>query len=199
MRLKNYIREIEVHLIETHSRLLDWFKIDDEVKRYRPSDGGWDILEILEHVALTSHFLLILIDKGTEKALKNIKNLSLDEVEKEFEYDLRKIERVGIHKSFEWVRPEHMEPKKEKSEEGIKEELIDQMRRCLNQLKRLEKGEGLLYKTTMSVDNLGKINVYEYIYFLSKHGERHLQQIEENKREFEKIKEEASHQSSGKG
>jgi hypothetical protein len=36
----------------------------------------------------------------------------------------------------------------------------------------------------MTVDNLGKINVYEYIYFLSKHAERHLAQMEGNRLEY---------------
>ena len=101
------------------------------------------------------------------------------------DFDLEKINKIGQHKSFEWIRPAHMEPTGKKSELTIKEEMITQINRCLNHLKRLKNGEGLLFKTTMTVDNLGKLNVYEYIYFLSKHAERHIQQMEENKIEFE--------------
>ena len=72
-----------------------------------------------------------------------------------------------------------------KNELIIKEEMITQISKCLNHLERLKNGEGLLFKTTMTVGNLGKLNVYEYIYFLSKHAERHIQQIEENRMEFE--------------
>jgi len=36
----------------------------------------------------------------------------------------------------------------------------------------------------MTVDGLGKINVYEYIQFLSKHAERHIYQMQENKNEL---------------
>jgi hypothetical protein len=42
----------------------------------------------------------------------------------------------------------------------------------------LSNGEGALYKTTMSVNSLGKIDVYEYIYFLAQHGRRHIGQME---------------------
>ena len=129
-----------------------------------------------------------LIDKGTDKALRNVKNLSLEELKEEFDFDLTKVGKIGEHKSFEWMRPEHMEPKGERSELEIKDELITQVNRCLNQLEKLKNGEGLLHKTTMSVNDLGKINVYEYIYFLSKHAERHIEQMELNRSEFEKSK-----------
>ncbi len=188
MKIAKYIQEIQVHLIKTHSRIFDWFGEDEGVKKYRPIDNGWTISEILEHIALTSHFLMILIDKGTDKALRNVKNLSLEELKSKCEYDLSKINEVGVHKSFNWIRPEHMEPKGKKDEIEVKAEMIAQINRCLNQLEKLKNGEGLLYKTTMSVNELGKINVYEYIYFLSKHAERHIQQMEENRNEFEKMK-----------
>jgi len=187
MKIKNYIHEIQIHLISTHSKIFEWFNENEDLKNYRPVDKGWTISEMLEHIALTSHFLMILIDKGADKALRNVRNLSLKELTENFEYNLNKIDEIGIHKSFDWIRPEHMEPKGEKSELDIKDELITQMNRCLNQLDKLKNGEGLLYKTTMTVNDLGKINVYEYIYFLSKHAERHIQQMEENKNEFEKI------------
>ena len=116
--------------------------------------------------------------------MRNVKNLSLEELRKNFDYDLNKINEIGIHKSFDWIRPEHMEPKGNKSALEIKEELLTQLNRCLNQLEKLKNGEGLLYKTTMTVNDLGKLNVYEYIYFLSKHAERHIRQMEENKKEF---------------
>jgi len=128
---------------------------------------------------------LILIDKGANKAIRNVRKLSIETVTKEYDFDLERIHRIGQHKSFPWIRPEHMEPTGAKSEFTIKEEMITQINRCLNYLAQLKNGEGLLFKTTMTVNNLGKLNVYEYIYFLSKHAERHIQQMEESKIEFE--------------
>lgn len=187
MDIRNYIQSIQIHLITTHKHVLDWFGVSNEIKLYRPEDGGWTILEILEHIALTSHFLLKLIDKGADKALRNINNLSLEKVLAEDLLDLSRIDSIGMHKSFDWIRPEHMEPVGQKSEIEIKAELIAQLNLCLNHLENLQHGEGLLYKTTMTVNGLGKINVYEYILFLSKHAERHLRQMEENKTEFENL------------
>lgn len=184
MKLENYILKIQTHLLETHIKVLNWFEISDEVKFYKPVDNGWTVSEILEHIALTSHFLLILIDKGMGKALKNTKGLSLEEELADFHFDLEKMNEIGILKSFEWIRPEHMEPTGELYEYEVKSKLIHQLRTCLNCLDTLKNGEGLLYQTTMTVNNLGKLNVYEYIYFLSKHAERHLRQMEENKDEF---------------
>jgi len=184
MNLKTYIQAIQIHLIETHRNVIEWFSENEDVKSYIPNDGGWSISEILEHIALTSHFLLILIDKGSKKALKNINELSIDELLKLEELNLEKIDRIGMHKSFDWIRPEHMEPTGEKADQEIIDQLISQMTRCLNQLETLKNGEGLRYKTTMTVDGLGKINVYEYIQFLSKHAERHIYQMQENKNEL---------------
>lgn len=188
MNLEEYIQNIQTHLIITHSKVLDWFEEDLHLRKFRPKDAGWTINEVLEHIALTSRYLMILIDKGADKALRNIHELSLEELKSNFDYDLASIEEIGIHKSFEWIRPEHMEPSGKKSDLEVKDELISQIQRCLNHLDQLKNGEGLLYKTTMTVNELGKINVYEYIYFLSKHAERHLHQMIENKKEYISLK-----------
>ena len=185
MKFFEYIQAIKNHLVITHSEVLQWFNSEPELRIFRPSDEGWTIIEILEHIALTSHFLLILIDKGSDKAIRNINNESIEELLKNEEFNLNKIERIGMHKSFDWIRPEHIEPIGAKTELEITSQLVPQLNRCLKQLAALKNGEGLRYRTTMTVDGLGKINVYEYIYFLSKHAERHIQQMEENKREFE--------------
>ena len=185
MLLTKYIQEIQLHLIRTHNQVITWFNESNTVKNYRPLDNGWTISEIIEHIGLTSHFLLILIDKGADKSLRNINNEPLDKLLKEESFNLDKIERIGMHKSFDWIRPEHMEPTGQKTELEITNQLVSQLNRCLNHLEALKNGEGLRYRTTMTVDGLGKINVYEYIYFLSKHAQRHIQQMEENKIEFE--------------
>lgn len=36
----------------------------------------------------------------------------------------------------------------------------------------------------MTVNALGKINVYEYLYFIAQHGQRHITQMEKNASEF---------------
>ena len=186
MKVENYIQTIQASLISTHSAVIAWLQEEDFIKNHRPEDGGWTVLEIIEHISLTSHFLLKLIDKGADKALRNINRLNLEKELAAFDFDLSKLFDIGRHKSFDWIRPAHMEPTGQKNATEIKLELQNQLQRCLQHLSVLKNGEGLLYKTTMSVDNLGKLNVYEYIYFLSQHAARHLSQMEENKKEANK-------------
>jgi hypothetical protein len=48
----------------------------------------------------------------------------------------------------------------------------------------LQNGEGLLVFTNMSVNNLGKLDIYQYIYFLTKHIERHIRQLQRLQKQF---------------
>lgn len=132
MDIKDIIIEIKDFLELTFKSIDLWFDKDAELRSYKPQNGGWTIDQILEHIGLTNHFLLILIDKGTNKALANISKLDINE--------------------------------------------------------ELKNGEGVLYKTTMTVNDLGKIDVYEYIYFLAQHGQRHITQMTKNETEFNKQK-----------
>jgi hypothetical protein len=47
-------------------------------------------------------------------------------------------------------------------------------------LNKIQNGEGVLQTTMMSVNDLGKIDVYSYLYFLAKHAERHISQMQKN-------------------
>ena len=134
---------------------------------------------------MTNHFLLILIEKGTKKAIQNVNNLDIQEQLKSYTFHKDKLTEVGLHKSFNWIRPEHMEPKGEKTLTEVRQKLKDQNKQCLQFLDTLKDGEGILYKTTMTVNDLGKIDVYEYIYFLAQHGQRHITQMSRNETEFE--------------
>lgn len=59
-----------------------------------------------------------------------------------------------------------------------------QYKQCLDYLDLMKNGEGLLCTTTMTVNELGRINVYEYIYFLSLHSQRHIVQMKKNEQEL---------------
>ncbi|MCR5889370.1 DinB family protein [Hymenobacter sp. J193] len=178
------IRHIHHSLVQTFAALDTWFAKDVDLRRYRPLDGGWTVDEILEHVGLTNHFLLILIHKAARKALQNAQqqDLAAALVEQLFQED--KLAEIGKHKSFPWIRPEHMEPSGTKPLAEVRQQLKQQLQECLQTLDNLPNGEGILYKTTMSVNSLGKIDVYEYLYFLAQHGQRHLQQMARNEAEF---------------
>ena len=184
MNIKDLISEIKDFLDITFKQIDLWFEKDPEIRCYRPRDGGWSIDQILEHIGLTNHFLLILIDKGTNKALANSAKLDISEELKNYEFHREKLIEIGLHKSFNWIQPEHMEPGAEKSLEQVRQQLKDQLQLCLDYLDKLKNGEGALYKTTMTVNELGKIDVYEYIYFLAQHGQRHITQMKKNEQEY---------------
>jgi hypothetical protein len=187
MRIENYIQEITESLHTVFAEVDTWFNQSEEVQNYCPHNQGWTIREILEHISLTSHFLLKLIDKGAEKALKNVNQPDLTTALEQYAFDRQKLTEIGIHRSFPWVRPAHMEPTGKMPLEQVRNTIQEQKDRCLAHLDRMPNGEGILYKTTMTVNDLGKIDVYQYIDFLAKHAQRHLTQMEKNRAEFKNI------------
>ena len=184
MNINELIIDIKNNLNETFMSVDLWFDKDQTMRSYKPLSGGWTIDQILEHIGLTNRFLLILIHKGANKALQNLQNLDLKHELSNYTFHRDKLIEVGLHKSFPWIRPEHMEPKGEKTLPEVRQQLKDQLNLCLSILNELKNGEGVLYKTTMTVNDLGKIDVYEYIYFLAQHGQRHITQMKKNENEF---------------
>jgi hypothetical protein len=188
MSIQTIIADIKTFLIDTFATIDTWFDKDIDLRNYRPTNGGWTINEILEHIGLTNHFLLILIDKGTTKALQNVHNLDLQTELQNHVFHWDKLTEIGLHKSFTWIRPSHMEPTGNKPLDEVRKQLKEQVTRCLDNLERIKNGEGVLYKTTMTVNELGKIDVYEYIYFLGQHGQRHIGQMQKNLIEFKSVR-----------
>jgi DinB superfamily len=184
MEIQIVIQEIKHFLVEVFDNIDLWFDKDAAMRSYKPRSGGWSIDQVLEHIALTNHFLLILIEKGTKKALANHSNLDLQEELKHYTFQKDKLTEVVLHQSFAWIRPAHMEPQGEKTPTQVRQQLQDQVQQCLGFLDQLKNGEGVLHKTTMTVNDLGKIDVYEYIYFLAQHGQRHVTQMEKVEREY---------------
>lgn len=168
------IQTVKQTLTEAYQLLDLWFEKPKEALFYQPRNG-WSIQEILEHITLTNHYLLIIIRKGRDKALKRARAGSKV---KDGESDLEKLWSIGQWGSFYWHRPDHMEPTGEVPIDEVKQKLSAQYRECLQILDSLSSGEGSLYKVRMSVQDLGKIDLYQWLYFLALHQKRHLTQIE---------------------
>lgn len=178
MTAENIIVTVRNELIRAISGLDGWFDREDTVMNHKPSTGGWNIRELLEHVMLTNRFLLILIDKGSEKAIRHAHDGDFSNLLEDYCLENPVLAEVGIHRSFDWRRPDHMEPTGATSLSEVRREVREQLNRCLIHLELLKQGEGILYKTSMSVHGLGKLDVYQYIYFLALHVRRHLTQLE---------------------
>ncbi|MBN8787103.1 MAG: DinB family protein [Terrimonas sp.] len=121
MSIQTIIADIKAFLVDTFSTIDTWFDKEANLRNYRPANGGWTINEILEHIGLTNHFLLILIDKGTNKALQNVHKLDLQNELENYVFHWGKLTEVGLHKSFTWIRPEHMEPTGEKPLDEVRQ------------------------------------------------------------------------------
>ena len=161
-----------------------WFSVNVSLLNYDPVGGGWNIRKILEHISLTNHFLLILIRKGTLKAIEKSATENFTSLLAGYNLDWGKLKAIGEHQSFYWNRPEHMEPTGSADLAGIQMKLRQQFTECMDYLDRLKNGEGVLYKTTMSVNGLGKIDVYHYILFLILHAKRHIEQMSKVKQAY---------------
>ena len=172
-------------LIRTFAVVDEWFDREQPLRCYKPLSGGWSINEVLEHIMLTSHFLLIIIEKGTIKALQKSHNLAIEElVPANYELGNPAFQEIADPKAFPWQRPEHHQPTGQQSMHDVRREIRNQLDRCLITLDLLPNGEGILHHTTMSVNGLGKLDVYQYVYFLALHAQRHLRQLEKIEEEF---------------
>ena len=184
MSIEKVINRIRVDLDDIRTLLLQWFKEDLNMLHYEPRNGGWSSIKVLEHITLTSHYLLIIIDKASRKAVQRASSTSVQQDWETYELLPKSLEDIGVHQSFPWLRPEHMEPSGKVSLDEISVRMMEQFDRCHQHLRMLNNGEGRLCMTTMSVNAIGKLDVYQYIFFLVLHAKGHLTQLEKNRNEF---------------
>ena len=181
MPYQNTISEIRRKIHKTAQALAGWFDEPSTLRSYRPENGGWTIDEILEHVSLTSFFLLKIIRKHVQRA---IKRAAVGNPITGNESDLQRLEPVGVRGSTKWVRPDHMEPTGKVDMQDVKLQLNEQFAECLSFLEQMSDGCGSLATVNMSVGNLGKMDMYQWIYFLTLHAWRHHFQMKEVREEF---------------
>jgi hypothetical protein len=61
MSIQITISDIKRLLTATFTIIDQWFDKNEELRQYRPLNGGWTIDEIVEHIDLTNHFYLSLL------------------------------------------------------------------------------------------------------------------------------------------
>ena len=178
MPYERTISEVGSAITTTFDQVDAWFDCGDALWRNRPDDDSWTIGEILEHIVLANHFLLLTANKWTKIA---VKRAASGQATTGDESDLRIVDRIGKRGIFAWPHPEHMTPQGEKSAIELRSQLHEQVATCRHLLDQLSNGEGELCRIRMSVDNLGKIDLYQWLYFIAQHARRHLSQLEEVK------------------
>jgi hypothetical protein len=179
MRPEEIINTLRTQIENTFNQVFVWLSKDTKLRRFRSNGEFWNIDQIIEHIYLANRYLLILIQKGTKKALQKAHERDVKIELTNYEISNPRLEQIGINNSFEWESPRHMIPKNDKSSFEIKQELHAQQNLILENLLMLKNGEGVLHKIRMSVNSLGRLDVYQYIYFLIKHIRRHLGQMEQ--------------------
>lgn len=152
----------------------DGFDRPGELRRFKPASGGWSVDQVLEHVTLTNHFLLLTLGKWVGIAEQRARR---GDPVPGGESDLDRLLVIGDRGSFGWVRPKHMTPTGVPSPAEVRATLRRQLGECLIQLERLGGGVGALCRVTMTVNSLGKIDLYQWLFFLAQHARRHLAQL----------------------
>lgn len=182
MRFERTTRTIRDTLGTTFAEVDSWFDRPEEMRRFRPERGGWSIDQVLEHITLTNRFLMLTLRKWVSIAERRSRR---GDPIPDGESDLERLEIIGARGSFKWVRPEHMEPTGQPTPAETRAILRQQLGECLILLERICDGIGALCRITMTVNALGKIDLYQWLYFLAQHARRHLQQLAAIEVEFE--------------
>jgi hypothetical protein len=174
-------RAVRDALCAIFTRVDAWFDRDEKLRLFRPESGGWSVSQILEHITLTNRFLMLTLRKWALIAEHRARR---GDTIPAGESDLKRLDAVGVRGSFGWVRPEHMEPTGVPSSDDVRATLHRQLGECLILLERVGGGVGALCRITMSVNDLGKIDLYQWLYFLAQHAQRHVQQMEAIEAEY---------------
>lgn len=154
-------------LVQVFSELDRWFEPSGPQLVDRPRyPGAWTALEHLEHIGLVNHFLLLTIGKGCRKALRRAEAQAIPETVS----DLAPLAPVADPDAFEWQPPAHMLPAGTTDPAGLRAQLKGQGRHCLELLAAMPAGEGRLCSIRMSVLGLGRLDMYQWLYFLAQHG-----------------------------
>lgn len=175
------IRSVRDTLCRVFAEVDAWFSRPEAMRRCKPAAGGWSIDQVLEHITLTNRFLMLTLGKWVGIALQRARRG--DQIP-DGESDLDRLLIIGERGSFGWVRPEHMEPTGLPTSDEVRATLHRQLGECLIQLERIESGAGALCQVTMTVNALGKIDLYQWLFFLAQHARRHLQQLAAAEAEF---------------
>lgn len=182
--MRNVIQSVREALLTNFRELDTWFEKDFDLLHFKPDTNQWNIREVLEHISLTNYFLLLIINKSTRRALERKRSANAIILPADYQDKFDKIDVIGS-RSFGWIRPEHLEPSGLQDMRDIRALLKQQFAQCMYNLSLLKNGEGMLVLTNMSVNHLGKLDIYQYIYFLTKHIERHIRQMQRLAKQYD--------------
>lgn len=145
--------------------------------QFRPAEGVWTIVEIAEHVSLTNHYLLLLVDKIARKVRTRAAQALADPPSLSRFHHLERLATPD----FRWESPVHMRPTGKCSVDEIRERLARQQDQVLSLLREFPRGEGALHDIRMSVVGPDeRLDLYQFVHFIALHAERHAEQMQRN-------------------
>jgi DinB superfamily len=160
--------------LERSFRALEpWLELSEPGWSTRPAPDSWSPAEIVEHLALMQHFVLLLAEKIAARGLRrSAAGAALPTTPS----DVSKLQQLAQH-HFRWTHPEHMTPRGGRARDELRRELDEQRARCLDLLRRTPRGEGALHRVRMSVVG-ERLDLYQFLALVDLHLERHLAQLE---------------------
>lgn len=156
--------------------LLERARLDEARLRRAPEGGGWSGIEVLEHVALTDRFLLVLADKIARKSLSRA---ARGDAWPASAPSFAHLEHIA-GRELEWRAPEHMRPTGAVELETIARTLESDRERAFALLEQCPDGVGTLHRIRMSVvgGEDDRLELYQYLEVLRLHAERHVRQLD---------------------
>lgn len=171
--------QVAAALKEAFAEADRYFNQSTDRLRARPDlPEGWSVAEHLEHLRLVNHFLLLTIGKGCQKALKRAARQPLPEGES----DLSALAPIADPAAFDWQPPGHMLPGPVGDLCELRAALRSQLEYCLELLESIREGEGRLCSIGMSVNRLGRLDMYQWLYFLAQHVRYHLNLLDRRRK-----------------
>ncbi len=170
---RNLSAELARRLQSVFDDLLAWCELEDSLADQRPAPGEWTAREVLEHVHLADHHLLLLAEKA---AVKSARRVARGEPWPRGLPGPDHVRRLG-ERSQAWPHPQHMTPSGTRALSQTAMDLERDRGRCLALLEAMPEGQGSLHQIRMSVIE-ARLDLYGWLGLIAVHGERHLRQLE---------------------
>jgi hypothetical protein len=167
------VAELGASLERGFAALEGWLATPEPLWSSAPAPGAWSVREVLEHLALMQRFVLLLVDKVGERALRRRAEGAALPARLDPLVELDELARRGRR----WPHPEHMSPTARAARQDLARELGEQRKRCRQWLERLPHGEGALHSLRMSVVGR-RLDLYGWLRLVERHLWRHLRQLE---------------------
>jgi len=170
--VENVVVKIRRELIRSVSRMDAWFDMDSALLDHRSASSAKSIREWLEQALLANRYILQIIEEArTDNRKSSTNEMPLEDYCARIQA-LEDPASISVDFNFATYIQDGV------SLHLIRQELRDQLNRCLIHLEELGEGEIELFETNLSVGEFGKLDAYQCFYFLAMYVRRCLEQLE---------------------